>query len=228
MSEESEQQKEQKTHFALPGMLLTVDMFGAPVPTFKIQGEEKVRTHFGGLISLLIFYVTTWFALLKLQHLLSKYNPQVNIFTEHDAFDESDVWDGNDEDDFMMAFAVVDFYTGEVKNNSTFVKWVGKYIDAVDGKKTYSETPLRKCNEQDFAKFYDPINSSKAIANKYKDLGGFICLDWKDIRLRANEHGSDYQAMDVVFMPCGTRDTLFGGKEDRIPDDCNFDREKLI
>ena len=70
-------------------------------------------------------YTTFLFAVLKLQHLLSKHNPTVNTFVQRDAFDETDVWRGADNDDFMMAFAVVDFVTGEVKNDPRFVKWYG-------------------------------------------------------------------------------------------------------
>ena len=82
--------------FGLPKVLLTLDMFGAPLPTFNLKGEEKVRTHCGGCTSLIIIYVTFLFATLKLQHLLSKHNPTVNTFVQRDALDENEIWSGED------------------------------------------------------------------------------------------------------------------------------------
>ena len=81
-------------------MLLTLDMFGTPLPSFNIQGEDQVRTHCGGCVSLLIMYVTFLFATLKLQHLLSKHNPSVNDFVDTDAYDANFVWSGEDFENF--------------------------------------------------------------------------------------------------------------------------------
>jgi len=58
--------------------LLKLDLFGASLPGFSLAGEEKVRTHIGGLVSFVIAYTTLLFGLLKLNHLLTKHNPQVN------------------------------------------------------------------------------------------------------------------------------------------------------
>jgi len=121
----------------MPKMLLTMDMFGAPLPTFNVRGEESVRTYTGGFVSIIIIYVAFLFASLKLQHLMSKHNPSVNIFKEEDAFDADDVWSG-DEQDFFMAFAVADFVTGELKNDPRFVKYNAEYIHRVDGNNTLS------------------------------------------------------------------------------------------
>ena len=42
-----------------------LDMFGARLPSLNIAGEGRIRTHFGGVVTLLIFYVTFLFACLK-------------------------------------------------------------------------------------------------------------------------------------------------------------------
>ena len=80
----------------MPNMLLTLDMFGAPLPAFNLNGKEKVRTYGGGCMSLSIIYVTFLYATLKLQHLLSKHNPSVNTFLVRDALDENEIWSGED------------------------------------------------------------------------------------------------------------------------------------
>lgn len=73
-------------------MLLTLDMFKEPLPAFNIEGEGHIRTYCGGCVSLIIVYVLFLFAMLKLTHLMSRQNPQVNTYVEREAFDESDIW----------------------------------------------------------------------------------------------------------------------------------------
>ena len=146
----------QAFQFDLPKMLLTLDMFSAPLPVFNLKGRESVRTYCGGCVSLVIMYVTFLFALLKLQHLLSKHNPTVNTFTEHAAFGESDVWTGEENNDFMMAFTVVDYESGEVRDDLSFVKWFAHLWIVVDGEASLVEIPMNPCSDEDFAKFYEP------------------------------------------------------------------------
>lgn len=31
-----------------------------------------------------------------------------------------------------------------------------------------------------------------------------------------------------MLLPCNMRETLLGGEEDKIPDDCNYDKNELI
>ena len=112
---------------------------------------------------------------------MSKHNPAVNTFVERNAFDESDVWTGADNEDFQMAYTVVDYVTGEVKNDPKFVKWFAESIDTVDGKKTYTEIPMYPCGQDDLDKFYEPTLTSKGKASKYSDNGGFMCIDWKAV-----------------------------------------------
>ena len=84
----------------MPNMLLTLDMFGSPLPSFNIKGEDTVRTHFGGCVSFIIMFVAFLFATLKLQHLLSRHNPSVNYFVERDAYDGEFIWSGEDFENF--------------------------------------------------------------------------------------------------------------------------------
>ena len=183
-----------------------------------------MRTHCGGCVSLVIMYLTFIFATLKLQHLMSKHNPSVNYFVERDAFDDSEIWHGDENEDFQLALMVVDFVTGEVKNDPSFVKWYGEIIDSVDGKKTFSEIPMRECNEEDFSKFYEPDQRSAGRAKKYKKQGGFMCVDWSAVKLKGTEFGTDFLTMDFTLLPCNMRETLMGATEDRIPENCNMDQ----
>ena len=86
--------------------LLKVDMFSKPMPMFNIKGQRDVRTHCGACLSVAIIFTTIAFAYIKLQHLLERYNPNINVHTIENAFDETEVWRASDQKDFMMAFAV--------------------------------------------------------------------------------------------------------------------------
>ena len=87
---------------------------------------------------------------------------------------------------------------------------------------------MHPCGETDLEKFYEPEQSSAGWVKKYTDAGGFMCMDWSAIELLATPYKSNFKAMDVQFLPCGTRETLIGAKEDKIPDDCNSDQQKLF
>ena len=49
------------------------------------------------------------------------------MFVDQDALSYDDIWDGANEDDFMVAFAVVDYVSGEAKSDKRFVKWFAQY-----------------------------------------------------------------------------------------------------
>ena len=61
----------------MPKMLLTLDMFAEPIPQFNLKGKDAMRTYFGGLLSLLAYYLTFMFALNKFRHLITRHNPQI-------------------------------------------------------------------------------------------------------------------------------------------------------
>lgn len=168
----------------LPKMLITMDMFGEPLPTFNIKGESDVRTHCGGCLSIIIIYIMILFATLKMQHLLLKHNPSVNIFTERDAFDETHVWYYNDQVDFMMAFAATQLWEARnVKNDTAFVKWFAHYYIQKEGEWTYEEIPMHKCSKEEMSQFYQPSKDSMVTVKKLKEANAFMCLDLRDLEL---------------------------------------------
>ena len=134
-------------------ILKRFDMFGIPLPMFNIDGEQKVRTYTGCIASLLIMYLTFVFALLKLQKFASRSTPSVNQFVKRDAFEETDVFESAKEG-FMMAFALTDYVTGEVKEDPRFIKWFAEYSTVTDGKKQSREVPIASCTQADFDEFY--------------------------------------------------------------------------
>ena len=72
-------------------------------------------------------------------------------FLEREAFNKNDIWRGEENEDFQMAFAVVDYVSGDVKNDFKFVNWYAELIDAVLNKQWLSEFPIYECTEKDYA-----------------------------------------------------------------------------
>ena len=154
----------------MPKMLLTIDMYKMPLPSFNIKGETHVSTHCGGCFTLMIIFVIFMFASLKLQHLLSKHNPVVNAFVDRDVFDENDVWHAGDDQDFMMAFAVIDLLNEQdIVDDPKFVKWYAEHVSRNGDEYVYTEVPMHKCTDEDMARFHKPNRKSEALVAKFTE-----------------------------------------------------------
>ena len=92
-----------------------------------------------------------------------------------------------------------------------------------------SEIPMHLCTDEDYAQF-DEISQSSISLESIKEKGGMMCLDWEEnpVLLANQEYNPSYRSLDIMFLPCGQPETKIGGKVDRIPDDCEFDRNATI
>ena len=130
-----------------------------------------------------------------------------------------------------MAFALEEYTTKETKGDPRFVKWIATYIEYEDNKavETRSEF-LHPCTDEEFLKFNPPDSRSVSRAKFYKENGGLFCLDWKQagFKLWGASSDSDHTVIDVVALPCNVKATIFNATEDRIPEDCNWDRDAAI
>ena len=70
------------------------------MPTLNIKGASSVKTYVGGCVTLLIMNLTVLFALLKMQHLISKRNPNISMFTQEAALTETDTYALNSGNNF--------------------------------------------------------------------------------------------------------------------------------
>ena len=112
-----------------------------------------MHTYCGGCLTLLIILVVFMFSALKLLHLLSKHNPHVNTFVDRDVFNENDVWQAENDQDFMMAFAVTNLFTRDSLEDPKFVKWYAESTYRDGDKYIYTEIPMHKCTDEDMARF---------------------------------------------------------------------------
>ena len=111
--------------FQLPRFLLNIDMFGAPVPTFNMRKQGTIKTSIGTVISILIMGMTSIFALLKLQKLMLRKQPDIVSFTDEQAFDATFRYSVRDNG---VMFAVsLEHYLEGAKNDPRHIQWVGSH-----------------------------------------------------------------------------------------------------
>ena len=53
----------------------TLDMFGAPLPTFNDKGKTEVHTTEGFIVSVVLLTVLMMFGAMKMEHLVKRHNP---------------------------------------------------------------------------------------------------------------------------------------------------------
>ena len=92
-------------------------MFGAPAPVLNLRKQNTVKTSIGAVTSMLIVFMTTIFALLKLQKMLLRKRPDVVSFVDEQAFDSTMRYSLS-ENDFAIAFSVESWVDGP-KNDPT-------------------------------------------------------------------------------------------------------------
>ena len=70
-----EENKPKRRQWAVGDFLENIDSFGEPLPVFNVKGRDTIQTRCGGLLTLAIILVVVLYGAVKLEHLLSKYNP---------------------------------------------------------------------------------------------------------------------------------------------------------
>ena len=104
-------------------LLRKVDIFGAKVPTFNIQGSSKVNSNAGGLLTLLLFFLSIGFAARRLENLLLNRVSYVTTYNDDEAFEELGASVNLLDNDFAVAFGIDDWQDG-IRNDPRYVKWI--------------------------------------------------------------------------------------------------------
>lgn len=221
-----------KSFVAPPPFLHKLDMFAEPMPSFNLEGKQKVRTYPGGLLSLFIFYLTFMFSVIKLSHLLSRHNPIVNTYLERDVFDETFEFDIQRED-LMVAFTLEDYNTLVTKSDTRYVKFFVQYSNMTNGDRQMHEIGLHPCTEEDYAKFYPVETRSSSLLDRYltRDDSTLYCLDEEDFDylLFGTQEVKTFGSLQFMAVPCNMRLTHIGAKtDDRIDPNCVDDLQKQI
>ena len=66
------------------------DIFGTSIPSFTVAGSDEVRTKTGAILSMGMISITLIFAFMKLQHMLTRNQPNINIFEDKESMSEDD------------------------------------------------------------------------------------------------------------------------------------------
>ena len=79
------------------------DIFGQPLPSFNIKGEDVIRTKIGAAVSMMVLVIVLYYGAIKSFHLVTKHNPIIASYVE-DAILENNPINLN-EINFRAAFA---------------------------------------------------------------------------------------------------------------------------
>ena len=139
-------------------LLKKIDQFGEPLPVFNLNGEKKVHTITGGVVSVAITMIILCYGVLKFIHLITKHNSNVASVLETGVFDFNDVTNLN-EVGFRFAFSVRDFRSKELKDDPRYVKYLVRMYGRKEGKEFERILPYHKCEESDWDKFPPASNA---------------------------------------------------------------------
>ena len=67
-----------KSRFSLKHL----DMLSMPLPSFKIRGEEEIKTNIGAFLSVLLVTILFIYGFLKLVQLEARANPSITSYIE--------------------------------------------------------------------------------------------------------------------------------------------------
>ena len=99
--------KRQTYAWTAQSVLEEIDAFSEPIPFFNIRGKTSISTQVGGLLTILIAFVIAMYAIIKGEHMLSKYNPNINdYYVDVATGEEANLNDNN----FRIAFSIEDVY----------------------------------------------------------------------------------------------------------------------
>ena len=175
-----ESKDKSKQQWRAGGVLKNMDTFGEPLPVFNVNGKYTIQTRCGGLMTLLIIIVVLLYAVVKFEHLVSRYNPLMSSYQQD--VEKSEKLNLN-EKGFRIAIPIEDYYTPKrLKNDPAFIKWVIRMWGKKDGKPYDRILTPHICNDEDYDQFYPIQEESAGLLKEIRSdpERGFYCLDWDE------------------------------------------------
>ena len=204
-----------------------LDIFGEPVPSFKISGRGTVKTYAGAIVSITIILLTLMFGLMKFQGMIIHKNP--NIVSNEIQLEAGKIY-ATAQDEFMMAFAAESYSNGNGISDPRYVRWITGYKIRIGTEWSVKYYPMYQCRDEDFTRFFTPDTKKTEIkVQRLREGGHFYCLDWK--ALGFDLYGKEVSAVDVaaldpMLIPCASRVTLFDDSIIGGDDECVWDQSK--
>jgi hypothetical protein len=136
-----------------------IDLFASPLPTFNIEGVQKVSSCFGFTSSVTLYLFVVGYVASRLLILFGNANPVISGYTiegEHTLDHKVDL----NEYGFHFAFYVEKFDGGDswsIVHDPNYVDFVA-YINERDetGVQNSTHVGIHKCTKSDISKFYNP------------------------------------------------------------------------
>ena len=130
-----------------------LDQFGRDVPAFNLNGEKKVTTFVGGVITLFFIYVIILFAASKLTELVGRQYPSVQDVTTEDYFDSNNRFNLN-KAGYRIAFTF-EARNGKRLDDPRYIKSLVRLRRQKDGVGSYQRLlDYHECTEQDLSEFH--------------------------------------------------------------------------
>jgi hypothetical protein len=103
-----------------------LDLFAAPMPTFNIEGLEKISTTVGFFFSILLFLIMGGYSASRVAFFVKGDRPDIQTFTIHNGFNLTELVDLKDFG-FQLAFNIEifknDFSTLRLEDDPNLVEW---------------------------------------------------------------------------------------------------------
>ena len=121
------------------------------MPQFNINGKTEIPTLVGAITSIIIIILTLLFGMIKLEHLVQRKNPTINI---HSEVLEEGTSQSMEADNLMIAFALERANSNTDLDDNRFFKWYALDWNANEGVFDNKFFEMHQCTHKDLKKFY--------------------------------------------------------------------------
>ena len=105
------------------------------MPSLNLRGKQEISTIAGGLVSIVVASIVLAFALIKLDVLLNKYNPNVLTNIVHQSSGTNNKYDTANQN-FQLAFGLLGQRDGVARDDEFYLKWFARVREVQDGVKS--------------------------------------------------------------------------------------------
>ena len=145
-----------RPNWHLKNVLTNHDMFGRPVPSFNLRGEDEVKTISGGIFTIILTLTILAYGSNKALELYRKNNPVVNVVKMPNAIDEDEIINIG-ESDFKFTFSLERSFAQFIADDPTFMRLRVRHYGRKNGKYFQNFLPFHYCTAEDMEQFY-PIS----------------------------------------------------------------------
>ena len=209
-----------------------IDFFKKPMPAFNMRGRNTVPSIAGGVMSIGLSMVLLTYSTVKLQHLLTRHNPNISSFLESGVLDSDTKFNFRDNG-VKFAFGIEGFIDKQLKDDPRYVKVITRLYGHMNGELYEKFIPVHYCTEEELDAFPAPTSESEGLINTFKSKSdrNIYCIDWDkygdDMAIWSTEDDEiSYQRFEYTLVPCNYIHSEVGTTNDFVSEECIADRDK--